>query len=201
MARSPCRSSISIRPSLPWHAPAPPWPKAAWLIGVGILGVAAAAGTVGALVLGSPMLGLGAALIAGGSLTALYAAVTRTKRVPRPLLVGLVLAMFAAGWLAPRAAWPSEAHVPDAAVMTIRTVADERVIDLRTEDLTGIDEVRIEAIASDVTVLLPGPPLSVTSNVLLSDVSVDTGTSTAAPLAFDVTVDATLSAVTLEERS
>ncbi len=181
--------------------PSVPRPKAAWLIGVGILGVAAAAGTVGALVLGSPMLGLGAALIAGGSLTALYAAVTRAKRVPRPLLVGLVLAMVAAGWLAPRAAWPSEAPLPEAAVMTIRTVADERVIDLRAEDLTGIDEVRIEAIASDVTVLLPGPPLSVTSNEMFSDVSVETGNSTAAPLDVDVTVDATLSAVTLEERS
>jgi len=117
------------------------------------------------------------------------------------LLVGLVLAMVAAGWLAPRAAWPSEAPLPDAAVMTIRTVADERVIDLRTEDLTGIAEVRIEAIASDVTVLLPGPLLSLTSNEMFSDVSVETGNSTAAPVDFTVTVDATLSAVTLEERS
>ncbi|MBB1515425.1 PspC domain-containing protein [Tessaracoccus sp. MC1679] len=189
-------------PEPPRAAPSGPRPKAAWLIGLGILVAMLATGAVTGVLLGAgPGLALGAALVAGGSLAVLYAVVARSKRVPRPLLGVLVIAMVAGGWLAPRAAESAVAPSADASVLTLTVVGEERVVDLGAENLDGIDEVRIEAIASDVTVLLPGPLLSLTSNEMFSDVSVETGNSTAAPVDFTVRVDATLSAVTLEERS
>lgn len=178
--------------------PAVPRPRAAWLIGLAILAAMVAAGAVVAVVLGGPMMGLGAALVTGGSLVVLYSAVARSRRVPRPLIGVLVFAMVLGGWLAPRAAGPGVAPSADAAVLSVHVVGQDRVIDLREDDLLGIDHIDVEAIASDVTVLLPGSPESVTSEQRLGEVT-SSFSEESTPLDITVSVDATLSSVTLEE--
>ena len=183
----------------PRAAPSGPRPKAAWLTGLGILVAMLATGAVMVLALGAGSgLALGAALVAGGSLAVLYAAIARSKRVPRPLLGVLVIAMVAGGWLAPRAAESASPPPADASVLTLKVVGEERVVDLTgTSDLAGIEHIRVEAIASDLTIVLPGAPLSVTSNEFLSDVTV-LSDDTDAALDLTVSVDATLADVTLE---
>lgn len=180
--------------------PAPgPRPKTAWLVGVGILGAMLAAGAVTVVLLGGgPGLSLGAALVTGGALSVLHSAIARSTRVPRPLLGVLVIAMVAGGWLAPRAAEPSSPPPAEASVLTLKVVGEERVVNLlgRT-DLAGIEHIRVETIASDLTIVLPGTPLSVTSNELFSTLSVLTHDTDPA-LDLTVSVDATLSSVTLE---
>ncbi|MHA6511161.1 PspC domain-containing protein [Tessaracoccus sp. Z1128] len=193
-----------LLPVVDLYAPAPvaahaPGPRArpAWLAGAGILTVLIATGALVAVLLGSPRLALGLALAAAGALVVVHAVATRRRRVPRPLLAVLVVAMVAAGWLAPRAAAPTAVPPVDSAVMVIEAIGEERVVDLRDSDLSGVEHIRIEVAASDLTVLLPGSPLSVTSGELLSDVNVY-GTG-AEPLELTVTIDALLSRVTLEE--
>lgn len=76
-------------------------------------------------------------------------------------------------------------------------IASERTIDLTGIDTTKVNAVEIKAVASDVEVLLPGPPLAVNSTERLSDVTVGQWEDDAKPFDVTVIIDATASDVRL----
>lgn len=177
----------------PERRPDAPKARTAWLAGTALLLVSAGAGVGAYLVFGDPVLGLGAGLILAGLLTVVHAVATRTRRVPRPVLVLMVAGAALAGWLSTQAATPD---IPSG-TYTVEAVAQERVVDLTAEDLTDVDEIRIEAVLSDLTVILPGPPDDVdTSDVHVSDLTIAPGDGDAFEI--PIIVDSTLSSVTLE---
>lgn len=194
-------------PVVDLYSPAParpqaPRPPAAWGTGAGILGVAVVASAAAFVLLGSVPAALGSGMVTAGLLTVGYALVTRERRVPRPLLIALVAGMAASGWLSTQAA--GELTASDPGVLTVKTVADSRVIDLTDTDFTDITELRVEAVASDVTVLLPAWPTGGVADHtnVLSEVTLDPAWPSERGrerLDIDVIVDATLSRVRIEE--
>lgn len=194
-------------PVVDLYSPAParpqaPRPPAAWGTGAGILGVAVVSSAAAFVLLGSVPAALGSGMVTAGLLTVGYALVTRERRVPRPLLIALVAGMAASGWLSTQAA--GELTAPDPGVLTVKAVADSRVIDLTDTDFTDITELRVEAVASDVTVLLPAWPTGGVADHtnVLSEVTLDPAWPSERGrdrLDVDVIVDATLSRVRIEE--
>lgn len=139
----------------PERAPLPAAPRAtsSWLAGSATLLVAAVAGLVTRFVFGwSPTLSVGAATLAAGLLACVFAVAVRTRRIPRLVLSVLAIAVACTGFLAVRS-------VPVAAtpgVLRIPLVATSTTVDLADYDLTGVDTVVIDALASEVKVVSPG---------------------------------------------
>lgn len=148
-------------PVVDLYSPAPvvpTWdpPKSAWLAGLFITLAAAAAGLVAGLVLGA---GPGSSVAIGSAVLGLgavgFAAVTRTRRLPRSFLGMLLLPLVACGWLAVNhAAAPT---LPASNIYSVQVVAENTTVDL-TNLPAGIEQVELVAVASDVEVLVPGLP-------------------------------------------
>lgn len=140
--------------------PATARPPAAWLIGAAILAAPLAVGLVLSVSQVNPLVTLAIATATAALLTLGYALVVRTRRVPRLALLVVALLTASSGWLAVEAAEPPPAPA-DPSVITIRSVAEDRVVTLTEQDLEGVDEVRIRAVASDLTVVFPAPVVDV----------------------------------------
>ena len=183
----------------PEPAPSPaPRPRSGWGIGLAILVLPSVAAAIAYAVFGlGPLHGLGTFTATAAVLTLGYSLMVRRRRVPRTVLALVALTTAGTGWLAVQAAAVPE-PTPYPEVMNIRVVGERTEIDLTAEDLEGIEEIRIQAIASELEVNLPAP----VTNVAVSEPNLGTVTygsrSGAAPLDIEVTVDARLSYVELD---
>lgn len=169
---------------------------AGWLIGAAILTAPLALGLALSANDVNPLISLTAATAAAALLTLGYALIVRTRRVPRLALLVVALYTAASGWLAVEAA---EVAPPaaDPSVISIRSVAEDTIITLTEKDLEGIDEVRISAVASDLTVLFPAPVVNVETDATFGATMYGTR-SNEKPLDVKVFVDNTLSSVNVE---
>lgn len=180
----------------PQLEPAPERPAPSWIAGLSIAAAALIA-CVGTLVMGlDPRVSFGAALATAGVLSAVFAVVARRRRLPRLLVFLLAFTLVPAGWLAIQASQPERFRAYDSSVLVERVVARESVIDLTGADLTGVSQIRVTAIASEVTVKLPGPPIDVQTRETLSTITVE-GQDTGPALDVQLVVDATLSEIRL----
>ncbi len=196
------RAAATAAPQLPavdlYSDPAPvagPKPRPAWLAGLLILAAMVLAGAICAWALGTtPLVTLAVATITGGVLVLGYALFARRRRLPRLILAAVAVPLALSGWLATQAADPL---LPSPDAVTYSVIASERTIDLTGIDTTKVNAVEIKAVASDVEVLLPGPPLAVNSTERLSDVTVGQWEDDAKPFDVTVIIDATASDVRL----
>ncbi|SHI95489.1 phage shock protein C (PspC) family protein [Tessaracoccus bendigoensis DSM 12906] len=185
-------------PLLPQTRPpavAAPRPRSAWLMGTLFLGGASAVSVLCALVLGltTPVSVAIACIVLGVALT-IFAAVSRTRRVPRPFLAVCVVALVASGWLsssAPLAEEPTDgAHV-------VRAVATDTKIDLT--GLADVDHIEVIAVAASVEIIVPGTPEGgITTTQRFSHVESGLTGDRIWP-GVRLTIDATASDVTIEE--
>lgn len=142
----------------PTSGPISPAPttRPAWLVGLAIALLASATAVAAWLGVGlSPAraVAVGAGVL--GVATVAFAAVSRTKRLPRPLLAATLVPLVACGWLATGAgARPAAAD----GLYEVQVFADSRTVDLTGVDLTGVTHVEISAVASEVKVIVPGIP-------------------------------------------
>lgn len=213
-------------PPEPAPLPAAPRPRTAWLAGTVLVAASTAGGVGASLLLGDPVLGLGAGLILAGLLTVVHALVTRQRRMPRPVLVATVAGAAVAGFLAAQTAGPASAEFSaPGSVMTIDAAAESRTVDLSDTDFAGVDrltidstlsevtvdlteadlgdvsEIRVDASLSEVILILPGAPSELTTGAThLSEVTVSPSFPEDAA-AFDVpiVVDSIMSTVSLED--
>lgn len=188
-------------PDEPAPRPAAPQAKPGWVGGLLVLGAMIAVTAIASGALGwSGVVSLAAATAAGGLATIVFALATRQRRIPRLILAALAVPIVATGWLATEVS--AGAGPEPARTHTVRIVAEDTVVDLREMDLSGIDTVRIDALLSDVRVILPGPVESLSANTWMGDIT-DT---TAAPsadnpmLKVNVEVTARLADVTLKDQ-
>lgn len=143
--------------ALPQRPPTQPAPPANWLVATIIGAMALAAGGIGfACGLGA-LSACGIALAIAGALSLLYASSRRRYRLPKWFVTLLAMTLVPAGWLATEATAPTPTS---SGVIAERVVGSSRTIDLTAADLTGIDTIRVKAVAAKVTVILPGPPSS-----------------------------------------
>ena len=171
-------------------------PRTAWAASLLLILVAAAAGA------GSVMVGLSAVTaLAIGALTLgvgaiVFAAASRTKRLPRPFLAVLLVPIVACGWLSTQAA---VAPAQDPTVLRFSVVGADRVIDLSDVDLTAYTSLEISAIASDLEVVLPGHIPHADISERLSDVTYTPGDVDTPAVLASMRVDALLSDVRVVE--
>lgn len=179
--------------------PPAPRPRSSWLGGLAVLAVMIAAATIAGILLGaSATVTLAVGTAVGGLGAVLFALVARSRRLPRLVLALVALPMVAIGWLAAQAPLPVVG--PDTRV--VQVTAEDAVVDLGEFDLRGYDTVRIEAVASNVDVILPGPVLQVeTVENLASDVTdlTEPVHPSITPLQLKVEISAQASNVTIKD--
>lgn len=171
-------------------------PRPAWFVGLGIAAATLAAGVVPAALGVDLLVSAGTALLTAGLLSVLFAAVVRRRRLPRSLVFLLALSLVPAGWMATQASPQSGRQAVPASVLAERIVARDATVEFTAADLEGIDEVRITAIASDVTIRLPGAPLSMSSIERGASITTEIDGATPA-LDINVVIEATMSEVTV----
>lgn len=143
--------------ALPQRPPTQPAPPASWLAATIIGAMTLAAGGIG-LACGMGILwACGIALALAGVMSLLYAVFWRRSRLPKWFVTLLAMALVPAGWVATEATMPLPTS---STVIAERVVSSSKTIDLSGADLTGIDTIRVKAVAANVTVILPGPPSS-----------------------------------------
>lgn len=193
VAKAPATAEPPIAPAR--HPSPQPVARTAWM--AGLLLIVAAAG-VGALCVGALGMGVAASLavasIALGAAFLLFTILSPSRRLPRPLLAFLLVPLVACGWLATggvAAAAPAEEGT-----RTVRAIATSTTVDLTDMPATGTFE--IVAVASDVTVIVPGVPeggIATTNRLSSVDVPRDGSGTWPARLV----IDATASSVTVVE--
>lgn len=142
----------SPEPDLPAMEPARP----AWLAALVVTLLATAATLVAWLVVGlspAPAVAVGTAVLGLGVIG--FAAFNRSRRLPRPLLAVMVVPLVVCGWLATGS---GARAVPADGTYRVQVFADSRTVDLTGVDLGRVEHVVVNAVASDVEVLVPGLP-------------------------------------------
>ena len=129
----------------------------------------------------------------------MFAAASRTKRLPRPFLAVLLVPIVACGWLSTGAKplLETESVTHSDATHAVKYFATTTTLDLTDSDLTDVDTVEIVAVASTVDVLLPGTPdggITTTERFSTVDIDKADGTIWAGK---KVVVDATASSVNI----
>ncbi len=171
-------------------------PRTAWAASL-LLVLAAAATGAGAVVLGlSGVTALAIGTLTLGAGAIVFAAASRTKRLPRPFLAVLLVPVVACGWLSTQAA---AAPAQDPTVLRISVVGADRVIDLSDVDLTAYTSLEISAIASDLEVMLPGHIPHADISERLSNVTYTPGDIDTPAVLASMRVDALLSDVRVVE--
>lgn len=173
-------------------------PKSAWLVSLAIMAAGIAAGFGTLVAAGVVIVGAGAAMATVALLTLVYALAVRSRRIPRLLILLLAATMVPAGWLATQAASTAAvvaSEVPAGSVIAHRVVADERTIVITEADLEGISQIRLDVVASDVTVELPGRPRSVIDSQRMSNVTYSPTTTDRPTLDVELVLNATASDV------
>ncbi|MDO5501482.1 MAG: hypothetical protein Q4F67_17575, partial [Propionibacteriaceae bacterium] len=186
----------------PLPRPAPPAGKVSWLGGLAVIAaVLGTAGVTGGLLAMPADTVLAAATGAAGLALVFFALVARRRRMPRTVLALLVLPLAATGWLASQS--DARPAFGSADTHLVRIVAQEATVDLRDLELSAYRTVRIEAIASDVEVLMPAPAVATSVTSWASDVQdlSGTGPGSPEPIDLELQVSATFSTVTIEDAS
>lgn len=178
-----------------------PEPKVSWWAGLGVLAaMLATAGVTGGLMGFSGMIALASATAVGGLGAVVFALTARNRRLPRFVLALVAVPVVATGWLAAQTSSASAPLQPD--TYEVQVIAEDAVVDLRTHDLSGYDTVRVEAIASNVEVILPGPVQSISAvQSWAADVTDLTGNAPSGGdfLELDLEISARLSTVTIKD--
>ncbi|MDO5067336.1 MAG: hypothetical protein Q4D96_08670 [Propionibacteriaceae bacterium] len=185
--------------------PAPPRPESSpvsWLGALLVTILGAASYPALELLFGSRLLGAAGALGIAGVVTTGWALLIRSRRLPTIFLLGLLLVAGLFGSLVSlRSAAPQAVADPRHATQLVHAyVADSTVLDLR--GLSGADTeavVVIQAVASQVRVLLDAPPADLQITETVSDVRLvpAAGPAPSAP-GLRIRVEATASEVILE---
>lgn len=186
---------LTLLPEPEPHRPPQPAAGRAWLMGLLLIAAAVAAGALCLGVLGmSVAASIAVSTIMLGVSLAVFAAVSRTRRLPRSLLALLILPLVACGWLSTGGILGA---APEDGTHTVRVVATSSTVDLT--ELTDTDTVEIIAVASDVKVIVPGiPEDGIMATKRFSTVDVPPGGGTPA-WSVRLVIDATASSVTVVE--
>ncbi|MHA7859773.1 PspC domain-containing protein [Tessaracoccus sp. Y36] len=205
-AAVPSRQLPTVDLYAPEEPPAPrilvPQAKNGWWMGVAVIVAMMAASFVSAGLLGFDLsTTLAATTATGGVVTVICALAARDRRIPRVVLAALAASIVATGWLATQTAvGPALAPAEDTHV--VRLVGREGVVDLSGVELEDRTVLRVEVIASDVELILPGPVEEMTTTSWLADVTMapgspaDGGTATGG---LHIDVHAQLSDVLIKE--
>ncbi|MCG6566735.1 hypothetical protein, partial [Tessaracoccus sp. ZS01] len=204
------RAAVPSRqlPTVDLYAPEePPTPRAmapqaknGWWMGVAVIVAMMAASGVSAGLLGYDLsVTLAATTAAGGLVTVICALATRDRRIPRFVLAALAASIVATGWLATQTV---VAPAPTEDTQVVRLVGREGVVDLSGLQLDDQTVLRVEVVASDIELILPGPVEAMTTTSWLADVTMapgspaDGGTATGG---LHIDVHAQLSDVLIKE--
>ncbi|MBB1484600.1 PspC domain-containing protein [Tessaracoccus sp. MC1865] len=205
-AAVPSRQLPTVDLYAPEEPPAPrmlvPQAKNGWWMGVAVIVAMMAASFVSAGLLGYDLsTTLAATTATGGVVTVICALAARDRRIPRVVLAALAASIVATGWLATQTAvGPAPAPTDDTDV--VRLVGREGVVDLSGMQLDDQTVLRVEVIASDVELILPGPVEEMTTTLWLADVTVAPGSAADAGTAtggLHIDVHAQLSDVLIKE--
>ena len=185
----------------PLPRPAAPQAEAGWLGGLAVMGAMALAAYLISGVFGlSGAHALAGTTAVGGLGAVTFALVSRRRRIPRLILALLSACIVATGWLA--AQTPGLAPLDAPGTYSVRVVANDAEVDLRDVDLSQYDTVRVDALLSDVDIILPGPVRTFTTTEWFGDIydevyPVDASTE---PLDVELQVVARLADVTVKEQ-
>ena len=170
--------------------------KTAWLAAAPLLAGCAAIGVVAGPLLGlSVPSALAIASIALGLGSVVFAACARSRRLPRPFLVPLIVALVMCGWIAGRAAPDTD----EVGTRTFTAYATESTIDLT--EVKGYDTIEVIAVASSVEVIVPDLPEDGVHTVERLGVINIEGDATEGSWPVQLVIESNASSVTVKEAS